>query len=129
MFLISGSDGDVIYQAFKNEDGNVPVAKFIAVSFTEKNKVVITAGLDLQYVTVFNLIVICNQFSVFRLWKKLALESKIQGCKKQWQTLHSICNKKILKDLLMRKHSEGSKLKNLYFSISFYLLMKSTGLM
>lgn len=26
----SGSDGDVIYQAFKNEDGNVPVAKFIA---------------------------------------------------------------------------------------------------
>ena len=36
MFLISVSDGNVIYQTFKNEDGNVSVAKFIAVSFIVK---------------------------------------------------------------------------------------------
>ena len=28
----SGQDRDMIYRVFKNEDGNVPVARFIAVS-------------------------------------------------------------------------------------------------
>ena len=29
----SGPDREMIYRVFKNEDGNVPVARFIAVSF------------------------------------------------------------------------------------------------
>lgn len=32
LFFPSGSHGDAIYRIFKNEDGNVPVARFIAVS-------------------------------------------------------------------------------------------------
>lgn len=51
LFLYSVSDGDVIYQTFKNEDGNVSVAKFIAVSFTVKYVV--------SWMQVF---AICNSF-------------------------------------------------------------------
>lgn len=32
IFFCSRSHRDAIYHVFKNEDGNVPVAKFIAVS-------------------------------------------------------------------------------------------------
>lgn len=51
LFLYSVSDGDVIYQTFKNEDGNVSVAKFIAVSCTVKYVV--------SWMQVF---AICNSF-------------------------------------------------------------------
>ena len=53
MFLISVSDGDVIYQTFKNEDGNVSVAKFIAVSFIVKYRYVFSW---------MQVLAICNSF-------------------------------------------------------------------
>ena len=153
MFLISVSDGDVIYQTFKNEDGNVSVAKFIAVSFIVKyvfswmqvlaicntfhflfseinflqNLCLRRNSIDHKLIYILNYVkknrfkdVSYIEFLFLRLWKKLVLESRIEGYKKQWQTLHSIYNKKILKDLWMRQHSEGIDLTFFFQLLIFW---------
>ena len=143
----------MIYQTFKNEDGNVSVAKFIAVSFTVKyvvswmqvvaicnsfhflfseinflqNLCLRRNSIDHKLIYILNYVkknrfknVSYIEFLFLRLWKKLVLESRIEGYKKQWQTLHSIYNKKILKDLWMRQHSEGIDLTFFFQLLIFW---------
>ena len=107
MFLISVSDGDVIYQTFKNEDGNVSVAKFIAVSFIVKYRYVFSW---------MQVLAICNSFHF--------LFSEINFLQNLFLRRNSIDHKLIY---ILNYVKKKTDLKCLIHWISFFKALKEAG--